>query len=336
MSLDKIRGSLAGGFLGDALGAPHEFRYNSHLEYTGELIHPTVFKTRWTEARSMPPGQVTDDSEMTMALIWSILKCKGYNPKEAVNQYIEWANSGTYMLGNNTRYLFKGIKAKKEEQRIKTFSNRYKKKFESEVPWELEDFEEKVPDCQSNGSLMRCSPLALFQEPYEYIDCSLTNPNQINREAISIFIHAIRMCYYEEQVDKKYIFYSSKDRTTLPEVKKVFEQVEKKEERNIKAKGKGWVLHSLYCAFFSFLHFDTFEEAMKWIIEKGGDTDTNAAIAGNLIGAYLGFKKLMENEITKENWEKILSVDTSKGNNPRPAKYHPSNFNDLTKRLSKV
>ncbi len=31
---------------------------------------------------------------------------------------------------------------------------------------------------------------------------------------------------------------------------------------------------------------------MEWIIEQAGDTDTNAAIVGGLIGSIIGFRKL--------------------------------------------
>ncbi len=42
-------------------------------------------------------------------------------------------------------------------------------------------------------------------------------------------------------------------------------------------------------------------------MKKGGDTDTNAAIVGALIGAYTGFEDL------KNEWkEKVLSRDKGK------------------------
>ena len=38
---------------------------------------------------------------------------------------------------------------------------------------------------------------------------------------------------------------------------------------------------------------------MKKTIEKGGDTDTNAAIVGSMIGAIFGFSKLPTKYLTK-------------------------------------
>lgn len=52
-----------------------------------------------------------------------------------------------------------------------------------------------------------------------------------------------------------------------------------------------------------------------------GDTDTNAAITGALLGAYYGITKIEENEITKENIKTILNCDTTKGDIIRPKEY---------------
>jgi len=44
---------------------------------------------------------------------------------------------------------------------------------------------------------------------------------------------------------------------------------------------KGWVLHSIYCAFMV-LKFYNFSEAMAWIInQRGCDSDTLAVISGH-------------------------------------------------------
>ena len=40
------------------------------------------------------------------------------------------------------------------------------------------------------------------------------------------------------------------------------------------------------------LNADLYKQAMRMVIQKGGDTDTNAAIVGGLIGSIVGFKNL--------------------------------------------
>ena len=50
----------------------------------------------------------------------------------------------------------------------------------------------------------------------------------------------------------------------------------------------GWVLVSLQNAFYQLSTCRSFEEALVETVAHGGDTDTNAAIAGALLGAALG------------------------------------------------
>lgn len=38
---------------------------------------------------------------------------------------------------------------------------------------------------------------------------------------------------------------------------------------------------------------------MRWVISRAGDTDTNAAIVGGLIGSIIGFKRLPLEYLTK-------------------------------------
>ena len=53
---------------------------------------------------------------------------------------------------------------------------------------------------------------------------------------------------------------------------------------------------------------DYFEYAIRSMLEKGGDTDTNAAIVGGLIGAVVGFTKI------KKEWiHKLLNCEPKNG-----------------------
>jgi hypothetical protein len=50
----------------------------------------------------------------------------------------------------------------------------------------------------------------------------------------------------------------------------------------------GFVLIALQNAFFELLHAPSLEEGVVATVRRGGDTDTNAAIAGALLGAVHG------------------------------------------------
>jgi ADP-ribosylglycohydrolase len=50
----------------------------------------------------------------------------------------------------------------------------------------------------------------------------------------------------------------------------------------------GWVVVALQNAFWQLLHASSFEEGVAGTVQLGGDTDTNAAITGALLGAAHG------------------------------------------------
>ncbi len=50
----------------------------------------------------------------------------------------------------------------------------------------------------------------------------------------------------------------------------------------------GYVVHCVEIAFWFVAHDRTLEEALTYLVQAGGDTDTNAAVAGALLGARYG------------------------------------------------
>ena len=69
------------------------------------------------------------------------------------------------------------------------------------------------------------------------------------------------------------------------------------------------VEHSIVLGFYFLLRLAngcTYEAALRHSIQLGGDTDTNAAIIGGLLGAAVGFDAL-----PKEMCEKVLEFDCS-------------------------
>jgi hypothetical protein len=79
------------------------------------------------------------------------------------------------------------------------------------------------------------------------------------------------------------------------------------------------------------LTFTDYEQAMRWIIHdhKGSDTDTNACIAGALLGALIGFEGLVAKPITRQNIDILLNVDIERSPTVRPRYYVPNDFFEL-------
>lgn len=310
ISLDKIRGMFMGVFLGDSLGCSREF--NNSCPYTGRLDHQTIVNTRFQGRKELLPGQVTDDSELTLALLRQIIIDKGYNRDNVIMAYLKWANSGLWMMGHNTKSLFKGV----------TTIRGYKERMNNKI--------NKGEISKSNGSLMRCSPLALIANNDILIqDINITNPNNVNRDCGLCYITALRLAFLNYNPEDIYNYIKSVAQTN--EVKEVFYQIDNQLYRNLSI-NKGYVCHGFYCAM-KCMKMD-FNDAMRWIItQPSTDTDTNACIAGALLGAIYGFDKLKSDPDTEYNINKVINCDSSIGPTPRPKEYSPHDFYQLTETL---
>lgn len=279
--MDKILGGLHGVFLGDALGAPHEFRnVTPKTVYNGIVLDiPVTINFRFTSL-TLSPGSVTDDSEMTIQLLKSILENKGYHEDNTIKKYLEWANMKNTPLGKNTRKLMKGVTT------VRGFRNRQDKTDTSGV--------------ESNGSLMRCFPLVLLKDwkNASNKDVTLTNDNKVNRECSIIYLRIARHLLYGDKLKFKF---------TQDSIKSAVSSALKNEIIDV-SHNKGWVVHALYVALITLFNATSFESGMSFIHQyffDRTDTDTIMAIAGGLLGAKYGFESISNEVNTKQNIKKV-------------------------------
>ena len=280
---DQIKGMIYGCMLGDSLGIPFEFYHSSPKhEYDGSVLNKDVtINFRWSSV-FCPAGAVSDDSEMTLILLKYLLDNGNvYNRDQVLLAYLEWARDAK-MIGKNTRALFKGIKT------IKGYEARMAKM-------------ENKDTMQSNGSLMRASPLILNVKSSD-TDVNLTNPNGINRRLNKIYIHVLLMIN-EGKTRAEIISFLKELQTNYPIIRELLTDIITGVKRNI-VEQKRWVGNSFYISLYTYLHFNDIEKGFEYIItQKGSDTDTNACIYGALAGLELGYSKLFER--TKDNIECI-------------------------------
>lgn len=290
-TINKIKGMLIGIALGDVSGAMHEFKNQTKQSYQKYFSNykDSIVRFRFC-SMTIESGMVTDDTEMTMCLFNHIIDNKwNYNKNDVILEYIKWANN-TKMLGRNTRYLFKNIKT------IKGYQNRLNKINKDKM--------------QSNGSLMRASPLALLDKnTYYNIDCNITNPNKINRKINRIHINCLKILLNNGN-KPDIIKYLQNITTDDRIIKKVINDIlHQNTHIDYNSIGKGWVITSFYLAYRAFLNFDKYSNALKWLIVDNPktDTDTNSSICGSLFGALLGYNNMLNDKILGINIKYILA-----------------------------
>lgn len=169
-----------------------------------------------------------------------------------------------------------------------------------------------------NGSLMRCIPTALF---------AAAERRQSESIAISEFTHNDPRCtvacaaYNEiaaalvdgktpqeaveigktvaDNLDCPKVKDAIKEGETLPLAKLASEGFRAGSDSDIAFTPSGYVLNSLKLAIAALLDPRSFEDVLVDVVRIGGDSDTNGAIAGGLLGARDGIEKVPERWLEK-------------------------------------
>jgi ADP-ribosylglycohydrolase len=94
---------------------------------------------------------------------------------------------------------------------------------------------------------------------------------------------------------------------------------------------QGWVLIALRNALWQLLHAPSLEEGVVDTVMRGGDTDTNAAICGALLGAMYGL------EAVATQWKEMVIACRPEHRagvaHPRPEVFWPVDALDLAQQL---
>jgi ADP-ribosylglycohydrolase len=287
--MDKIRSILLGGALGDALGAPHEL-VTYRGEYTGNLIYDVKINNRYYGLITLDVGCVTDDTQMTFELLRSLIKNNGLQREDLIKSYIQWADRRHESLGRNTRSLFRNIKTK---DKLKSYETRRAK---------------VDPNNQSNGSLMRTSALAFLPlDTLQYDDIvrrevKITNDHENNVQCSILHNKLLRTILnstnstLSTRDNLLQIVATFRDNVVNQDLKLALSQALSGEIRDIRGESKGWCCNSSYASIFALAHTipsgtwgpGLYKDGVSSVIKMGGDTDTNAKIAGDLLGGLYG------------------------------------------------
>lgn len=251
--LNKIMGALYGVAVGDALGAPLEFM-------KAEEIHGTVRDMIGGGRLNVRPGEVTDDTQMTLAVAWGIVE----NPEDPVpgigQNFVRWYDSKPKDIGGTCRAAI----ALAKEKGAKTQ--------EDWIAVGRKIAERNNHRSGGNGALMRTVYTGLYYDnPYNKTRdiARMTHDDDISTEIC---------CTYAELVSV-----AVKGENVWTDLKEWMEEIDTGDRPS------GWSKDSMSCAVRSILETGSFEDAVVRAVNLGGDADTIGAITGGLAGAIYGF-----------------------------------------------
>ncbi len=287
---DRLRGCLMGLMCGDALGAPLEF----HSAQEVAERHPGGVRgmvAGWGDSSEHLPGDTSDDTEMAITLLHSLLHCGGFNAADAFEAYHEWLDSAPLDAGLTISDALSG---------------------------------ESSPDSQANGALMRIAPLALFAalhptcdwEGAAEEDACLTHVHPKCAHANIIYVESLLLALRGES--PMLIYTAALSRASLLREEALLARLKAAaKEEPAYSPCAGWVEIAFQSAYYWLLHTRAADEvpaALLAVVNHLGDPDTNAAIVGALLGARFGESAL------PEEWRRLVLA----GSLDRPHLYSPA------------
>jgi ADP-ribosylglycohydrolase len=273
---DKIAGTLVGLAVGDALGAPAEFKSRGDVR--------RKFPHGMQEMRASGPwsaGEYTDDTQMALLLADSLLEKGRFDAGDIARRFRHWSRSAKD-VGIQIRRVtaMKGYELDPEE-----CSRR--------------DFIEHPHGAAGNGAVTRCAPVALFH---------LGNETMLyaNSRRSALVTHgdpkALTSCVLINAAIAYFILHGDRDspwrhgmKSLTPDESAAWSRLESiasTSEENILS--NGYTVSSVEASFWCFTRTESFEAAAEMAASLGGDADTTAAITGALAGAHYGYQAIPE------------------------------------------
>lgn len=318
--LSRAQGCLLGQLAGDSLGGLVEFRSAASIrsEYPAG-VRGLADGGHW----GILAGQPTDDSEMALMLARVLVQAKGYEPAAALDSYLHWYASPPFDIGNTTATALGGAShGRTQLERLDGAKHHAN------------------PSSQANGSLMRISPLGIFGAGnpaavanWARADSRLTHPHQVCQDSCAVFVVAIAQAIANgssAQECYQAALEEARRSSAAPSVVEALCEAAERPPADFQ-KHQGWVLIALHNAFYQLLHATNLAEGVIDTVMRGGDTDTNAAIAGALLGAVHG-----RDSIPPQWVSSILScrpLPKSGTLRPRPIEFWPVDALRLAERL---
>lgn len=316
--LDKCRGSLVGGAVGDALGYEVEFMNLTSIRnrfgekgITRYVLHDGV-------------AQFSDDTQMTLftleGLMNGVIETKA-DKKDEILPYIEKAYLNWYKTQTETPKQLSG-----------SWMGNIRSLWARRAPGmtclgALENtakgfaVENNSKGC---GGVMRVAPIGIFNAAhrhiYNYTDTAhlagwsaeITHKHIASTFASALLATTVMNCISDETVDQMQFFFIVTGglvmmREYFPDHDDEWQEFDRlirralelgksdvAEDDVIRELGEGWVGdEAIAIAIFSVMrHIDNFEDCIVCAVNHDGDSDSTGAIAGNIIGAILGYSAI--------------------------------------------
>jgi len=299
MLIDRCKGVIYGQAVGDALGFGTEFLsksavseyYPDGLKDYREIVQDQ-HRCRWQI------GDWTDDTDQMLCILDSLIENRRVNVLDVARRIHSWAFNGGMGIGN--------LVASTIQSKV-FLTNPHEA---AKACWE-----QTGRHAAPNGGIMRTSILGVW----EYRDLGKVRANAENICKITHYDprcigSCIAVCVAISLMLQGVSDFDEIMNQTIRETRgyddRVTEYLEQAKHASLQDfdldeglnPGEpdriGYTLKAMGASFWALKHAKSYAEGILQIIHEGGDADTNAAVAGSLLGAKYGFNNIPFDWIT--------------------------------------
>ena len=258
---------MVGLAVGDAVGTTNEFKWAGTFEPITDMVGGGPFLLK--------PGQWTDDTSMALCIADSLLAKGRYDSFDVMDRYQRWFSEG-YRSSTDRCFDIGGQVRAAPVTAERTTS-------------------------AGNGAIMRLAPMVIAgfrsRSPREVVATARLSAREthfsVEAEAATevfaaLLVGALLGWSPEQIIDVSWASTGAAFDEMAARVISPDPQVRASWE----AETGGYIVNGLRLAVHGLLDFPSFKDATLAIANMGGDTDTNAAIYGQLSGAFYGIEAI--------------------------------------------
>lgn len=278
---DRAVGALLGLCVGDAVGTTAEFKPRGSFPRLTDMVGGGPFR--------LTAGQWTDDSAMAIALATCLIDNGRLDAADLMTRFVAWMEQGEYSC---TATCFDiGVTVSQALRAFKRTGNPLSGSTD--------------PHSAGNGSLMRLAPVAIR---YWQDRSALKEAAALQSRTTHGAPEAVDACVAYADVLADAIAGLPRDIVLRPHSESYAGAIAPimagswRGKHGHAVQSSGYVAHSLEASLWCIGRTSSFEEAVLLAANLGGDSDTTAAITGQLAGALYGKKGIPERWLKRLAW----------------------------------
>ena len=299
--LDKIKGCIFGGAIGDALGYAIEFYREDEIF----SIYPNgICEYELEDGIAL----FSDDTQMSLFTAAGLFE--GHDYLENIRKaYIDWYHTQIHSC------FYKSYTTLYKDKRLHENRAPGMACMNSLSNGGHGTIQNPINDSKGCGGVMRVAPIGCYFDLDSNVDVgylaasasALTHGHELGYIPSCMLGYLIQYLVYSNETLEDSVYLSLhktnemfKDKYYIQDFNQIINKAIDLSKQNINdldaihALGEGWIAEealaiSIYCAL---KYSNNFEKAIVASVNHNGDSDSTGAICGNIIGCYLGYKTI--------------------------------------------